>query len=128
MKTRDIIKYAFAALIAGATVAAITVMQVVKYQRGNRGGEESRRIEQVFRQDNLGGALPTAVDTPTPTAPVATPEARPMAPASLVQQARPAADPVAAPGSPSATSPSAILWQAAPAAPSPLDAPVDPRP
>ena len=126
MKTRDIIKYAFAALIAGATVAAITVMQVVKYQRGNRDGAESRRIEQVFRQDNLGGALPTAVDTPTPTAPVATPEARPTAPASLLQPGT--AAPTTAPRSPSPTSSSGILWQAAPEASTPLDAPVDSRP
>ncbi|PKO17344.1 hypothetical protein CVU37_07525 [candidate division BRC1 bacterium HGW-BRC1-1] len=120
MKTRDIIKYAFAALIAGATIAAITVLQVVKYQRANRSGEESRRIEQVFRQDNLGAALPTAVETPTPTAPVATPEPRPTVPASVLQPGN------TEPSSPASSS--AILWQSAPKAPSPLDAPADPRP
>ncbi len=125
MKTRDIIKYAFAALIAGATIAAITVLQVVKYQRGNRSGEESRRIEQVFQQDNLGGALPAVVDTPTPTAPVATPEPLLSAPAAFLQQGN---TPSASAQTSSPASPSAILWQVAPKASSPLDAPANTRP
>lgn len=76
MKTRNIIKYAVAATIAGLTVAAITVMQVVKHDRRSRGEEERRRIEQVFRQNNIPGSLPATMEG-TPVAPVATPQVPP---------------------------------------------------
>ncbi len=60
MKTRDMVKYALASLIAGATIAAIAVMEVVRHQRAARGQADRPRIEQVFQENRVEGALPVS--------------------------------------------------------------------
>ncbi len=60
MKTRDIIKYAFAALVAGVTIAGIVTMMLVQRDRRIRGERERENIRRVFMQQGLGDALPAA--------------------------------------------------------------------
>jgi hypothetical protein len=58
MKTRDIVKYAFAALVAGITIAGILSMMLVQRERRIRGERERDKIRRVFMQQGLGESLP----------------------------------------------------------------------
>jgi hypothetical protein len=94
MKTRDIVKYAFAALVAGVTIAGIVTMMLVQRDRRIRGERERENIRRVFMQQGLGEALPSANPSKPPAS---APGASPASPA--VQTTAPGASPAASPPS-----------------------------
>ena len=64
IKKRDVLKYAFAAVLAAATVAAIGGMTYAKYQREHRSEEEMRRIQQTLHTFGEGGKIPEKLPQP----------------------------------------------------------------
>ncbi len=58
MKTRDIVKYCFAALLGLFTVFAIGTLSYAKQRRQNRPADEARRIEERLEAYGTRGTLP----------------------------------------------------------------------
>jgi hypothetical protein len=64
MKIRDVIKYAFASVLAIVTVAAIAGMTYAKYQRQRRDPTEAQRIEQTLNTFGQNGKIPEKLPQP----------------------------------------------------------------
>ena len=64
VKVRDIIKYAFALILALVTFGAIAGMEYVKYQRRTRDAAERERIQETLQQYGTDGSLPKKLSPP----------------------------------------------------------------
>lgn len=69
MKTRDIIKYALALVIAGITIGSIAALEYSRALKREQGAEERQRIQERLQLDAQQAKLPAAVTpVPSPTA------------------------------------------------------------
>ncbi|MGI8905060.1 MAG: hypothetical protein ACR2IE_01050 [Candidatus Sumerlaeaceae bacterium] len=64
MKTRDVIKYAFASILALVTLAAIAGMTYAKHQRQRRDPTEAQRIERTLNTFGQQGRIPEKLPQP----------------------------------------------------------------
>lgn len=63
IKRRDVLKFAFATILAVVTFAAIAGMTYAKSQRKKQGEDEVRRIRQTIEQYGTHGQLPEKINT-----------------------------------------------------------------
>ncbi len=64
MKTRDIVKYVFASLLALMTVVAIGGLYVARHYRDKMSTQQETQLRQTLTIYGQNGALPEKVDLP----------------------------------------------------------------
>jgi len=73
MKTRDKLKYGFAALLAMMTIIGIGGLMLARHHRQQVDREEATRIQQAISEYGVNGSLPKKVKLPDPPAGVISP-------------------------------------------------------
>ena len=67
VKTRDIIKYMFAAFLGVMTIIAIGGLFLARYQREKTSEQEELHIRETLLNYGQNGALPEKLELPEPT-------------------------------------------------------------